>query len=184
MKKIAILSFIFLTFFLSVSLAQDVKAKDDKIKVKDKGDNKTGKSVTGNYTAVYSSDFQIGSSAYAQKVMDIWQDWDDNMLDRHISYFSDTMTMNFADGSMITGKTENLTAAKKYRGTYASVKTDLHALVPLRSNDKNQDVVAVWGQENNTYPDGKVEKKAIHEVWFFNSAGQIVRMRQWVADVK
>lgn len=92
--------------------------------------------------------------------------------------------MYFSDGSSMKGKAENFAAGKKYRSTLASVKTDLHAVVPLRSNDRNEDVVAVWGMETNTLPDGKIEKKSIHEVWFFNKDGKISTMRQWHANVK
>jgi len=183
MKKIAILSFLFLTFLISTSLAQDMKAKDDKEKMKDKGDKKMAGMSTGNYKAMYSSNFQMGNALYVQKIMDVWQDWDDNMLDRH-DYFADTLTMYFSDGSSMKGKAENYAAAKKYRSGFTAVKTDLHAVVPLRSNDKNEDLVAVWGHETNTLPDGKVEKKSLHEVWFFNKDGMITAMRQWNADVK
>ena len=182
MKKIAILSFILLSFLISTSIAQDVKSKDDKTKMKDKGD-KMGAMPTGNFKPTYSSNFQIGNPSYVQKIMDVWQDWDDNMLDRH-DYMADTITMYFSDGNSMKGKAENYAAAKKYRGSFSSVKTILHAVVPLRSNDLNEDIVAVWGQEINTHADGKVEKKNLHEAWFFNKDGKIATMRQWTGEVK
>lgn len=181
MKKIAILSFTLFAFSVTSTFAQDVKAKEDKVKIKDKGD-KMGGISTGNYKATYSSNFQIGNAAHVAKVMDIWQDWDDNKLDRH-DYFADTLTMYFPDGTSMKGKTENLEAAKKYRGGLTAVTTILHAVVPLR-NDRNEDVVAIWGQEVNTHPDGKIEKKNLHEVWFFNKDGRISDMRQFQALVK
>jgi hypothetical protein len=181
MKKMAILSMVSLSLFLSVSFAQNVKVKEDKMKVK--GDGKMASLNTGNYKATYSANFQIGNSSYAQKIMEMWQDWDDNMLDRH-DYMSDTLTMYFADGTSMKGKAENLSEAKKYRGKFTSVKSTLHAIVPLKSNDQGDDVVCVWGEEADTLPDGKVEKKSIHEVWFFNKDGKITAMRQWHADVK
>ena len=152
------------------------------MKMKDKGD-RMGAISTGNYKATYSSNFQMGNAAYVQKIMNVWQDWDDNMLNRH-DYFADSLAMYFSDGSMMKGKAENFAAAKKYRSGFTSVKTVLHAIVPLRSNDRNEDVVAVWGEETNTLPDGKIEKKALHEVWFFNKDGMITAMRQWTSEVK
>lgn len=183
MKKIAVLSFILFSFCISTSVAQEVKVKEDKVKMKDKGDSKTGGISTGSFKANYSSNFQMGNAAHVQKIMDMWQDWDDNMLDRH-DYAADTITMYFSDGGSTKGKAENFAEGKKYRSRFASVKTDLHAVVPLRSNDRNEDIVAVWGLETNTLPDGTVEKNEIHEVWFFNKDGKISSMRQWQAKVK
>ncbi len=64
-----------------------------------------------------------------------------------------------------------------------SVKSTIHAWVPLKSMDMNEDVVCIWGNEENTMPDGKIENKEIHEVWWFNKDGKIHEMRQWAASV-
>ena len=132
------------------------------------------------YTATYSSSFKVGKPAYASMILDLWKDWDDNRFDRH-DYFADTVRMFFSDGSMTKGKAANLEAAKKYRGGMSKVTSVIHAWIPLHSTDKMEDVVCVWGEEENTYPDGKVEKKSIHEVWWFNKDGKISMMRQWTA---
>ena len=89
--------------------------------------------------------------------------------------------MHFPDGSVTSGKTENLDAAKKYRGGIASVKSIIHACIPLTRTSTNEDAVCIWGHEDDTYADGKVESKDIHEVWWFNKAGKVVEMRQWTA---
>ena len=133
------------------------------------------------YKATYSSKFMIGKSAYAQKILDLWKDWDDNNLDRHADYMADSLVMFLPDSSVVRGKKENLEGAKKYRSGFSKVTSILHAWVPLTSTDKNEDVVCVWGQETDTYPDGKVETRDIHEVWWFNKAGKITAMRQWTA---
>jgi len=140
----------------------------------------TAQSKKDLYKATYSSNFKIGNAAYASMVQDIWKDWDDNLLDRH-DYFADTLTMYFADGNMMKGKAANLEAAKKYRGGMSKVTSTLHAWIPLYSNDKKEDAVCVWGEEENTLADGKVERKSIHEVWWFNKDGKISMMRQWTA---
>jgi hypothetical protein len=132
------------------------------------------------YKATYSSSFKMGNPAYTYIVQDLWKDWDDNQLDRH-DYFSDTITMFFPDGSMIKGKAANLEAAKKYRGGMTKVTSVLHAWIPLYSTDKKEDAVLVWGEEENTMPDGKVERKSLHEVWWFNKEGKVSMMRQWTA---
>jgi len=132
------------------------------------------------YKATYSSDFKMGKSALATRILEVWKDWDDNQLDRH-DYFADTVTMMFSDGMVMKGKKENLEAAKKYRGSFTKVVSTVHAWMPLTSNDRKEDAVCIWGQEVNTLPDGKEETRDIHEVWWFNKDGKISSMRQWTA---
>ncbi|RYF90894.1 MAG: hypothetical protein EOO03_02685 [Chitinophagaceae bacterium] len=134
----------------------------------------------GLYKATYSSDFKVGKSANALKVLDIWKDWDDNQIDRH-DYFSDTIVMMFADGSSMKGKKENLEAAKKYRSGLKKVVSSIHAWLPLTSVDRNEDLVCIWGQETNTLANGEQEIRDLHEVWWFNKDGKVTMVRQWTA---
>ena len=130
------------------------------------------------YKADYSSNFKMGNPAYADKVLDIWKDWDDNELKRH-DYFADTVSMWMPDGSVTHGKANNLEMVIKYRGSMTSSKSTIHAWVPLYSIDTKDNFVCVWGSEVDTFPDGKVEKKELHEVWWFNKDGKVSIMRQW-----
>jgi hypothetical protein len=132
------------------------------------------------YKATYSSDLKIGKAAYAKMILELWKDWDDNNFDRH-DYFADSLVMIFPDGSVTKGKAANMEAAKKYRGGFTSVKSIIHAWVPLTSTDRKEDVVCIWGLEEVTTPDGKVEKRDLHEVWWFNKDGKITMLRQWAA---
>ena len=132
------------------------------------------------YKATYSSNFKIGKVAYAKMILDMWKDWDDNKFDRH-DYMADSIVMIFPDGNVTKGKKANMEAAMKFRGAFTTVKSTIHAWVPLTSTDKNEDIVCVWGQEEDTTPDGKVEKRDLHEVWWFNKDGKVTRLRQWAA---
>ena len=131
------------------------------------------------YKATFSSSFKVGNPAYANMILELWKDWDDNSFDKHAHYFSDTVTMYMPDGMVVKGKAANMEGAKKYRGSMTSAKSILHAWVPLTTTDTKQDVVCIWGQETDTWPDGKVETKDLHEVWFFNRDGKISAIRQW-----
>jgi hypothetical protein len=132
------------------------------------------------YTATYSSSFKIGKPTYSTMILNLWKDWDDNTFDRH-DYFADTVVMYLPDGTVVHGKAASLEGAKKYRGTMASCKSMVHGWVPLTSIDQNEDAVCVWGTEVDTFADGKVERRDLHEVWWFNKEGKIARMRQWAA---
>lgn len=169
------------------------KEKDNKVKVKDadsKMKTKTAEAapVVTNptvsdmvpYTATYSSNFAMGNPAHSKMILDLWKDWDDNAFNRH-DYMADTLVMYLPDGSVVKGKQANLDAAMKYRGTMASAKSTLNAWMPLKSVDKNEDWVALWGSETDTYPDGKVQTRDIHEIWRINKDGKVDWMKQYTS---
>jgi hypothetical protein len=136
------------------------------------------------YKADYSSDFQIGSSANSKKILQLWKDFDDNMLDRHISYFADTVVMFFPDGSMVKGKDSALASAKSYRGSMSSCVSTISAYIPLKSVDKNENWVAIWGTSTETFSDGKTQKEDLQEIWRINKDGKVDFMKQFASKVK
>ena len=133
-----------------------------------------------HYKADYSADFKIGNNSYSKMILDLWKDWDDNQLDRH-NYFADTIVGMFADGNISKGKQAFVADGKKFRSTQVTAKSTIHAVVPLWSNDRNENVVCVWGTEEHTLADGKKETSDLHEVWWFNKDGKITMLRQWAA---
>ncbi|MEO7294089.1 MAG: hypothetical protein ABIW34_13350 [Ginsengibacter sp.] len=203
MKRIVISSCLFL-FMLTANqvMAQDkVKEKEDKTKIKDDnykekikdekikikdGDSKikmkndNGMMMDYPYTANYSSKFAMGNPAHAKMILDLWKDWDDNAFNRH-DYMADTVVMFFPDGTMAKGKQQTMEGAMKYRGGMTSAKSSIDAWMPLRSTDKNEDWVAVWGSETDTWADGKTETRDIHEIWRINKDGKVDFMKQFTA---
>ena len=143
-----------------------------------------GKSLAQNitypYTADYSSNFKMGKPAQSKMVLELWKDWDDNAFGRH-DYFADTVVMFLADGGVVHGKDSVMASAKRFRGSMTSAVSTLSAWIPLKSVDKNEDWVAVWGSETDVYPDGKKEVRSLHEIWRFNKAGKIDFMKQFAA---
>lgn len=182
MKKIMKLSVPCLVMLgiLLVGLAQ---AQDQKTKEKEKV-KKMDQTMQGMpYTATYSSKFEIGNPAQAKLILELWKDWDDNMLDKHSGYFADTITMYHPDGQVIKGRDSTLAEAKRYRGSMASAKSMVHAWIPLKSVDKNENWVAIWGTEEDTWKDGKKTVTSLHEIWKFNKEGKIAEVRQFESKV-
>ncbi len=181
--------------------AKDVKVKDkgDKYKVKDadgkmkvtadetkmKGDSMASANIPANnaastsmnYTPRYSN-FALGNAAYSKIVIDLWKDWDDNQFDRH-DYFADTIAMMHENGTLTTGKAENMKMANDYRGSMKSAKSTITAIVPLKSLDFNEEWVAIWGHEDDVMTDGKAQGREIHEIWRFNKDGKIDYMQSY-----
>ena len=177
-----------------------VKTEDDKTKIKE-GDNKI--KIDGNemkvkegenklkiegavnmlYTPSYSSEFIIGNRAYTQNILELWKDYDDNAFQRHAGYFSDTVTVILSDGTTIKGNDSVFAAVSTYRNSISNVKTTVEAWVPLKSTDRNEDWVAIWGTETFTDSQGKTSTNAVHEIWGFNKDGKVSYMRQYQAKV-
>ena len=160
MKRLTILLSSLLTLcFLNDTIAQSAKAP---------------------YVADYTSSFKMGNPEYANKVLEMWKDFDDNQLNRH-DYFADTLIVWLPDASVTRGKAANLEGVIKYRASIAKVKSTVHAWVPLYSTDTKDNLVSIWGTEEDTFADGKVDTKELHEVWWFNKDGKVTMIRQWDA---
>lgn len=132
------------------------------------------------YKVNYSASFKIGNQKYAKMIVDLWKAWDDNALSRY-NYFADSVIGYFADGSVVKGKQKFEASSMQYRNSFSSVKSTIHAYVPLWSEDRKEDIVCMWGGDESTKKDGTVEKNEIHEVWFFNKDGKITMVRQWMS---
>ena len=131
------------------------------------------------YKAAYSSNFKMADQSYADKILTVLKDFENNTLDNHIGWFADTVTMMLASGTMTKGKMENLNGAKQFRGSLSNYKLSLDAWVSLKSVDRDQNVVCVWETEEYTTADGKQVKESLQEVWGFNKDGKIDLMLQY-----
>ncbi|MDB5111225.1 MAG: nuclear transport factor 2 family protein, partial [Mucilaginibacter sp.] len=58
-------------------------------------------------------------------------------------------------------------------------KVTVDAWLSVKSTDKNQNVVCVWGTEEYTDKNGKQVKSRTHEVWMFNKDGKVDLMLQY-----
>ena len=130
------------------------------------------------YKASYSSNFTIADPTYADKVLMLWKDFENNTLDKHLDMLADTVTMMPAGGGVIKGKAENLKSVKEFRSSMQNYKVNLDAWLSLKS-DRNENVVCVWGNEEYTDKAGKQVKQRLHEVWVFNKEGKVGLMLQF-----
>ena len=131
------------------------------------------------YTASYSANFTQAAASYSDKILLLWKDFENNTLDKHVDLFADTVTMMLNGGQIIKGKAENLASVKAFRGSLKSYKVDVQGWLSLKSVDRNQNWVAIWGIEEFTDKDGKKTTVRSHELWGFNSDGKISIMEQY-----
>ena len=182
MKKLTpILSTLILSVALSCLVQAQEKAKPvitAKATTKAMSTAKVDNS-TMPYTAVYSSNFEMGDPAKSRLVLEMWKDFDDNALDRHADILADTAKIFLSDGQVLTGKDNMMSGIKMYRNSMTTLSTDIHAYMSFKSIDKNHDWVAVWGTENMTMKDGLKNSSNLHEIWRFNKYGKVDEIRQY-----
>ena len=135
--------------------------------------------MSQTYTAGYSSKFAFADPSYSDKVLSLWKDYENNTLDKHLDFFADTVSMMLASGQVVKGKAENLKGVKEFRGSIKDYKVTVDAWMSVKSLDRGENAVLIWGDENFTDKDGKKIQQRVHEVWIFNSAGKISMMMQY-----
>lgn len=123
-------------------------------------------SVSMPYKASYSSSFTISNNAkYAQEVLQSYKDWEDNKLNNAPAYFADTVAMDFSDGTKFKLRRDSAVHFfQKFRDSLSSSKIDMISVVNLHSTDKNEDWVAVWYKQTDTYKKGKVDSAFYNDV--------------------
>ena len=146
-------------------------------------ENKAAKQETGStlpYTADYSSKFEMGDNKNAEAILAAWKSWDDGNLQTSRKLFADTMHFYLRDGSEMHGPTDStLAGAQMFRNTFSTVKSAVHAYMPLKSTDKNENWVCIWGTEVSTDKQGKVDSVGLQETWRFNKDGKIDLLYQF-----
>ena len=150
---------------------------------KKESETKTTAKETGSpspYTATYSSKFEMGDNKNAEAILSAWKSWDEGNLQTSRKVFADTMHFYLRDGSEMHGPTDStLAGAQAFRSTFTAVKSTVHAYMPLKSTDKNENWVCIWGTEVSTDKQGKVDSVGLQETWRFNKDGKIDLLYQF-----
>ncbi|SRR5258706_4790711 len=132
------------------------------------------------YTATYSSKFEMGDNKNAEMILAAWKSWDDGDLQTSRKLFADTMHFYLRDGSEMHGRTDStLKGAQDFRNTFSAVKSTVHAYFPIKSTDKNENWVCIWGTEVSTDKKGKVDSIGLQETWRFDKNGKVDLLYQF-----
>ena len=172
-------------FFAACNNATDADKTDDATALKTDSSAVTDDNVSYAYTADYSSKFEMGKPEYAASILKLWKSWDDGNLSAARDIFADSVTMVFSSGDKVAGKRDSIIAmGQKERDMFASAKSQVHAWTSLRSTDKNENWVNIWGREVDTDKKGKVDSSEIQETWRLNSDGKADLVYQYRAAIK
>lgn len=175
MKKI----FLFLSLGFLAACNSNDSAKVESMKSVDSTAKKDNTSYP--YTPSYTSQFAIGDPAHSQTVLGLAKDWDNNNLDHSKQFFADTVTLYTSDGTVMRGSADSLIAATKpYRNSLGTVSSKVHAWVPLKATEKNENWVLLWYTEYKTDAKGKKDSTEYQETWRLNKDGKADMMLQYM----
>lgn len=131
------------------------------------------------FTPGYSASFVMDKATNTETVLSLWKDWKDGDLLKSRPHFADTLSLFLSDGNTMSGPTDEiLKGMQEYRNSFKGMEVIVEAIFAVKSTDKNEDWVSVWGSEVQTSMDGKVDSVSIQETWRFDKAGKIDLMFQ------
>ena len=137
------------------------------------------KEVSYPYAINYSSKFEIADPEKSKLVLDLWKAFDNNSFDNTKDNFADTVTMLFSDMEMHASRDSMIASTKAYRGLFKSVQSKIDAVMSVKSTDRNEDWVLVWGTEVHTNKKNVTDSVYLHEAWRLNKNGKVDYMEQF-----
>ena len=140
----------------------------------------TMRDINSPYAIGYSSKFVMDDPKNAESLLTLWKDWDNGDLSAHKDMIADSMTLYFADGSMMHSSRDSAIAgAQKFRNSFATSVSSVDAIMAVKSTDKNEHWALIWGRERDTNKKGKVDSFDLQETWRFNNDGKADLMLQF-----
>ncbi|HEY4208920.1 MAG TPA: hypothetical protein VGM31_18980 [Puia sp.] len=140
------------------------------------------KDIQSPYTIGYSSKFAIDDPKNAETLMALWKAYDNGNLSAAKDMFADTVEMNFADGMVIRASRDSIVSTgQAYRNNFSTVVEDVHAIMAVKSTDKDEHWALIWGTEKTTHKNGKKDSTELQETWKFDKDGKASLMYQFRA---
>ena len=137
--------------------------------------------INSPYAIGYSAKFVMGNPKYAENVLALWKDYDNGNLSAHKDFFADSVQGMLADGAMMHTTRDNMIAGvQKHRDMFSSAVDRVGAVIAVKSTDKNEDWVLVWGTEIDTHKNGKVDSVDLQETWRINKDGKADMLLQYM----
>jgi hypothetical protein len=144
-------------------------------------DSMAVQTINSPYAIGYSSAFTMGNSKYAENILTLWKDYDDGNLSAHKDFFADSVEAMLGNGAMVHSSRDSVIAGiQRHRSSLSSAVDHVDAIMAVKSTDKNEDWVLIWGTETDTYKNGKVDSVYLQETWRINKDGKADLVMQYV----
>jgi len=167
MKK----NLLFACLFILVSCNSNQPAPTEA--AKPASDSMAVQNINSPYEIQYSSKFVMGNPKYAEDVLTLWKDFDNGNLSAHKDFFADSVEVILGTGAHMHSTRDSVIAAiQKYRSSLATAVDRVDAVMAVKSTDKNEDWVLIWGMETDTHKNGKIDSVDLQETWRINKNGK------------
>ena len=169
MKKLLALAA--LAIFAACNSKAPASKTDSVISSPDSGS--MAKTIRSPYDITYSSKFVMDDPKNAESLLAIWKAYDNGDLSVTKNLFADTIEMYGGDGvTMRASRDSMLSLVQGYRNSFKAAVDQVAAIMAVKSTDKNEHWVVIWGTETDTYKNGKVDSTHLQETWRFNPDGK------------
>lgn len=136
--------------------------------------------IQSPFPIMYSSSFAMDDPKNAETVLAFWKAFDNGDFGAMKDIFADTFDVQLSSGmSMRTSRDSTVSAIQAYRGSMTSIVSTVNAIMAVKSTDKNEHWVLIWGMEKDTPKKGKPDSFYLQETWRFNTAGKADLMYQF-----
>ncbi len=116
-------------------------------------------------------------------ILSLWKEFDNNTLNNAKDKFADTITMLMPGFEMVgVSRDSALASTNAYRSMFANVTSRVSAVTALKSTDKNEEWVLVWGTEVHTDNKNVTDSVHLQETWRINKDGKVDYMMQYMRN--
>jgi len=131
------------------------------------------------FTPNYSASFVMDDATNTETVLALWEEWKNGDLSTSRGHFADSVAFYLPDGSSMSGPTDEIIKnMQEYRSSFKGMEVSVDAVFAVKSTDKNENWVTIWGSEIQTDQNNKVDSVSLQETWRFNKAGKVDLMFQ------
>lgn len=129
--------------------------------------------IQSPYPVLYSSSFAIDDPKNAETILALWKAYDAGNLSSAKDLLADTVDVYLASGMhMRASRDSTIAGIQGFRSSLAAVVDQVNAVMAVKSTDKNEHWVLVWGQEKDTHKNGKVDSVQLQETWRLDGNGK------------
>lgn len=170
---------LFACLFILVSCNSNQPAQTES--AKPAPDTVAVQNINSPYAIGYSSKFVMGNPKYAENILTLWKDYDNGTLSAHKDLFADSIMAFLGNGAMMHASRDSVIAGiQKHRNSLSAAVDRVDAVMAVKSTDKNEDWVLIWGIETDTYKNGKIDSVNLQETWRINKDGKADMLLQYM----
>jgi hypothetical protein len=169
-----------LVAFAACTSAPTAPTTDSTAMAKPAVDSAAMRPINSPYAISYSSKFVMDGPVNAESVLALWKAYDDGDLSKSKDLLADSVDVNLANGAHFHLSRDSMVSAiQGVRSSFKSAVDRVTAIMAIKSTDKNEHWVTIWGTEVDTHKNGKVDSTDLQETWRFNASGKADMLLQY-----